>query len=192
MKKNFLIVFLILISTAISVFAYDDVTLRGYTPIEVPKGTFVQVINLQEFSTSYCDDSTRLKFATTDNTYMYDTIIIPKDTVVYGVIDKMNEPVVGTNASMVVKLTKMELPDGFEIPIKAFIYTKNGNLIGGEVTQPASYKKLPHYQWGMRYGTLQWVPGPALKMGEHVTVASGAMMMVVFDAPAYITHTLTN
>ena len=196
MRKVFLIIYILFalfIMNSVVSFAVEDLQLRDYTPITIPKGTFVQVMNLQEVSTSYCDDTTKLKFAAVDDTYMYDTNIIPKGTVILGEVEKMNEPVIGTNASMVIKLTKIQLADGFEIPIKAFIATSNGStLLGGEMTQPKTYKKLPHYQAGLYKGTLRWVPGPELKMGEHLTLAAGAVLLMVFDAPAYITHTLTN
>ncbi len=175
----FVVVFLL---NALVSFAVDDLQLRDYTPIVVPKGTFVQVINLQEFSTEYNDD-----------TYMYDTVVVPKGTIIQGEIEKVNEPIVGTHASMIVKLTKMQLPDGFEIPIKGYIYSGNPEyIIGGGVTEPEKYKKLPHYQEGLYKGTLRWIPGPTLKMGEHLTIAAGAQLIMVFDKPAYITHTLTN
>ncbi len=196
MRKEFLIIYILFalfIMNSVVSFAVEDLQLRDYSPITIPKGTFVQVMNLQEVSTSYCDDTTKLKFAAIDDTYLYDTNIIPKGTVIFGEVEKMNEPVVGTNASMVIKLTKLQLADGFEIPIKAFIATSNGStLLGGEMTQPKTYKKLPHYQEGLYKGTLRWVPGPELQMGEHLTLAAGAVLLMVFDAPAYITHTLTN
>ena len=196
MRKAFLLIYIffgLFIMNSVVSFAVEDLQLRDYTPITIPQGTFVQVMNLQEFSTSYCDDTTKLKFAATDDTYLYDTNIIPKGTVILGEIEKMNEPIVGTNASMVVKLTKLQLADGFEIPIKAYLATSNGStLLGGEVTKPKSYKKLPHYQEGLYKGTLMWVPGPELQMGEHLTIAAGATLLMIFDAPAYITHTLTN
>ena len=186
----FIVVFIL---NALVSFAVDDLQLRNYTPIVVPAGTFIKVINLQEFSTEYNDDTTKLKFAATDDTYMYDTVVVPKGTIILGEIEKVNEPIVGTHASMVVKLTKMQLPDGFEIPIKGYIYSgKPGYVLGGTVTEPESYKKLPHYQEGLYKGTLRWIPGPTLKMGEHLTIAAGAELVMVFDKPAYITHTLTN
>lgn len=196
MRKEFLllyVLFTLFIMNAVVSFAVEDLQLRDYTPVTIPKGTFVQVMNLQEFSTSYCDDTTKLKFAATDDTYLYDTNIIPKGTVIYGEVEKMNEPIVGTNASMEVKLTKLQLADGFEIPIKAHLASSNGaTVLGGEVTKPKTYKKLPHYQEGLYKGTLMWVPGPELQMGEHLTVSAGAVLLMIFDAPAYITHTLTN
>ena len=35
---------------------------------------------------------------------------------------------------MKVKITKIIMPDGFEIPIRGYLYTSNNNLIGGELT----------------------------------------------------------
>ena len=196
MRKKFFILYILLalfIINSSANFAAEDLQLRDYTPIVIPQGTFVQVVNLQEVSTAYCDDTTKVKFAAADDTYLYDTNIIPKGTVILGEVEKMNEPIVGTNASMMIKLTKLQLADGFEIPIKAYVATTNGSIVlGGDRTEPKSYKRLPHYQEGLHKGTLMWVPGPELKMGEHLTLPAGTMMLMIFNAPAYITHTLTN
>lgn len=196
MRKEVLILsilFVLFIMNSVVGFAVEDLQLREYTPITIPTGTYVQIMNLQEVSTSYCDDTTKVNFAAVDDTYLYDTNIIPKGTVILGEIEKMNEPIIGTNASMIVKLTKMRLADGFEIPIKAHVAAANGStLLGGERTEPKKYKKSPHYQEGLYKGTLMWVPGPELNMGEHLTLPAGAIMLMLFDSPAYITHTLTN
>ena len=60
----FIVVFIL---NALVSFAVDDLQLRNYTPIVVPAGTFVKVINLQEFSTEYNDDTTNLILATYAN-----------------------------------------------------------------------------------------------------------------------------
>ncbi|MBR1942271.1 hypothetical protein IJ843_00885 [bacterium] len=169
-----------------------NVVLRGYDGIELPAGTFIQVINLREFSTKYCDETTKVSFAATNDTFMQDMKLIPKGTLFFGFIEKMNEPIVGTNASMVVKITKMQLPDGFQIPMKGYIYTNNKNLIGGGLTEPLVWHKQPHFQQGLGMGTLKFVPGTERKMGEHLTIAAGADLMIVLTSPAWITHTLTN
>lgn len=197
MKKIILIsVFIILAmglcTNAIAVDDEKNIVLRGYDGVELPTGTFIQVINLREFSTKYCDETTKVSFAATNDTFMQDMKLIPKGTIFYGFIEKMNEPVVGTNASMVVKITKMQLPDGFEIPMKGYIYTNNKNLIGGGITEPLVWHKQPHFQQGLGMGTIRYVPGTERKMGEHLTIAAGADLMIVLTSPAWITHTLTN
>ena len=189
--KRFLLTILMIMFSTLTVNS-QELLLRGYDGIELPIGTLIQVINLQEFSTKYCDETTRVSFVATNDTYMQEMVIIPKGTRFYGMIEKMNEPIVGTNASMVIKITKMVLPDDFEIPMKGYIYSTNKNIIGGGLTEPASYVKVPHYQQGFGIGTNKFVPGPARRMGEHLTIAAGADLMIVLTSPAYITRTLTN
>lgn len=175
--------------------ADDDFVMRDYDGIEVPKGTFIRVMALQDFSSAYTDSTNKLKFAATDDTFQFETKIIPKGTVFHGFVEKKNEPVIGTHGSLVVRITHMTLPDGFVIPLKGYINTKNGNIIGGEMTEPEKYMRVPHYQEKIArhfVGVLQMVPGECRKMGEHVTVASGATMFILFVEPVYITHTLTD
>lgn len=190
MKKVFFIlaIFFLLISSCL---ADENYGLREYDGIEVPKGTFIPVISAQEISTSYCDEGTIVKFIATTDLYLYDTDIIPQNSEFIGFLEKVNEPVIGTNASMVIKVTKLRFTDGFEIPMRGYIYTNNGNLIGGELTEPASYVKKVAYIQGYRTMT-GYVPGPTRKMGEHKVIASGADLMIMLTAPVYITHTVTN
>lgn len=193
MKKILCLIFSMFI-LSISVWAESCLT-RDYDGIEIPAGTFIPVITLQDFSTAYCDSTNQLRFVCNNDVYEFETKIIPKGTIFYGFIEKKNEPVIGTHASMVVRITKMVFADGFTIPLNAYIYTANGNMIGGGMTDPAKYDKMPHYQDKIArhfVGVAQWVPGATRKMGEHVSVASGAQLLVVLISPAYITHTLTD
>lgn len=173
-------------------FTETEPVLKGYDEITIPKGTFIPVFNMQEFSTRYCDDTTIVKFIVPEDMFMFESVIIPKGSVFWGYIAKMNEPIIGTNASMIVAINKMQYPDGFQVPVKGYIYTPNNNLMGGGLTAPEKYIKTPHYQKGLGKGTLQWVPGPTRKMGGHLTVAAGTPFHVVLVAPMFITHTLTN
>ena len=193
MKKLLIILCIIICGVFAGVHASPD--LRDYNGVEVPMGTFIPVVSVQEFSTLASDYRTPLKFISTNDIFMFDSNVIPKDTMFYGHIEKKNEPILGTNGSMVVRITKMRYMDGYEIPLRGYIYTSNGCLIGGELTAPETYDKVPHYSKGISHhyvGVLRWVPGPSRRMGEHTTVASGADMLVVLKAPAYITHRYNN
>ena len=172
-----------------------EVKLRGYTEYDIPTGTHIPVISLQEFSTAYCEEGEPLSFLTTSDIYLYDKNVIPQGTKLTGYIDKKNEPIIGTHASMKIFINKMYLPDGFEIPIKSYVYSSNNNVIGGGITAPASYIKMPHYQrWVMfrAMSTLQCVPAGQRKMGEHITISSGANLIVVLVAPIHMSHTVIN
>lgn len=179
----------------------DNVQLpmRDYDAIELPMGAFIPIMSVQDISTQYCPEGYKVEFVTTNDLFLHETNIIPKNSRFYGYIEKIHEPVVGTHASMKIKITKLVLADTFEIPIKGYFYTSNNNLIGGGLSAPAEYVKVPHYQqkfqgrfWTRRGPTLQIRPGARRMMGEHTRINAGEEGLIILTAPAYITHTLTN
>ena len=172
-----------------------EVNLRDYDEFDIPTGTHIPVISLQEFSTAYVEEGDEVYFKTTSDIYLYNKNVIPAGTKLSGYIDKKNEPIKGTNAAMRVFVNKMYLPDGYVVPIKSFIYTANNNIIGGELTEPAKYIKVPHYQrWVMfrAYSVNRYAPGAERRMGEHVTISSGADLIIVLTEPIHMTHTVIN
>ncbi len=175
-----------------------ELEMRNYDEITLPAGTFIPVMTTQEISTETCPEGYKVKFIATNDLFMYETNIIPRNTEFFGYIEKINEPVVGTNASMKIKITKLLIPDGFEIPVRGYIYTSNDNLIGGELTQPAEWVKMPHYQskfqgisWNHRAPTLQIRPGGKRSMGTHKKIPAGDQQIIILTAPTGITHTIT-
>lgn len=191
MRRLFLALFLFIFILMGTCFAHADDVLRDYDGIEMPKGSFIPVISAQEISTEYCDVGTKVKFFSTSDLYLYETKIIPQNTEFIGVIEKVNEPVIGTNGSMSIKIVRLKLPDGFEIPMRGYIYMNNSVLIGGELSAPASYDKKPSIRQGYKL-MVGYVPGPTRRMGEHTVIASGADLMILLVGPLYITHTVTN
>jgi len=192
MRNKFLLsIITFLFFATCSCFAYDTADLRDYNELQIAQGTYIPVINTQQISTKECDIGTKVQFLSTTDLYLYDTNVIPRNTQFFGYIEKLNEPVVGTNASMVIKVTKLRLADGVEIPLRGYIYTVNDNLIGGELTEPATYDKMPSYRQG-EYTVLGYVPGASRKMGEHKTITAGADLLIVLVSPLVITHTVTN
>lgn len=172
------------------------VDLRKAAGVELPVGLVIPVINMQEISTQTCPEGFKTKFISTNDIFIGDIKVIPENTEFYGYIEKINEPVVGTNASMKVKITKMVLPDGYEQYIKGYIYTSNDNLIGGELTPPSEWVKMPHYQdkyqgiaWIHRGATLQIRPGGKRSMGTHTSVPAGERQLIILVAPINMEHT---
>jgi len=186
-----LTLFIIVFGSVGVCFAYADDGLRNYDGIEVARGTFIPVISTQEISTQYCDVGSVVKFISSSDLYLYETNIIPSQTEFFGYVEKINEPIVGSNASMVIKIAKLRLTDGFEIPVKGYIYTSNGNLIGGELTEPATFDRKASFRQGFS-GMYGYVPGATRRMGEHKVITSGADLIIILVAPLFITHTVTN
>ena len=174
------------------------IDLREKAGVEIPAGIVVPVINMQEVSTQTCPEGYKVKFVATNDLYIGDIKVIPEDTAFYGYIEKINEPIIGTNASMKVKITKFVYPDDYEQNVKAYVYTSNDNLIGGELTEPAEWVKMPHYQekyqgiaWIHRGATLQLRPGGKRSMGTHTKLGVGERHLIIFVAPSYVTHTIS-
>lgn len=188
--KRLLLILVVLYCGVSACFA-ENAGMRDYDGIQIPKGSFIPVISAQEISTEYCDVGYQVKFISTNDLYLYETKIIPSQTEFFGYIEKLNEPIVGTNASMVIKITKLRFVDGFEVPIRGYIYTANGNLIGGELTEPTTLdKKMSCRQWF--HPVMLYVPGPTRRMGTPTVIASGADLIIMLTGPAFITHTVTN
>lgn len=190
MKKLLLLLGIFLITTCVQAAEMENVQLemRDYDTIEIPAGTFIPVMNTQEISTQYCPEGYKVKFIVTTDLYMYDTIIIPKDTEIYGYIEKINDPVIGTNASMKIRLSKMICNEGHEIPIKGYLYNANNNIFGGGISEPVKYRKVAQRQQKVHYTTLQVKPVYERKMGTHTTIETGSNEIVVLVAPAQIIH----
>lgn len=163
--------------------------MRGYDSIEIPSGTFIPVMNAQEISTQYCPEGYKVEFLVTTDMYMYDDIIIPKDTEIYGYVENIHAPVVGTNASMKIRVAKMVLPDHTEVPIKGYLYNSNNNVFGGGISEPVKYHKIAQRQLKVHYTTLQVKPVYERKMGTHTVIQTGANLIVVLTSPAEIIHT---
>ena len=138
MKKLLILLGILLIHNCVRSAELEDIRLemRDYDTVEIPAGTFIPVMNTQEISTQYCSEGYKVKFIVTTDLFMYDTIIIPKDTEIYGYIEKINDPVIGTNASMKIRLSKIVCQDGCEIPIKGYLYNANNNIFGGGFSEP--------------------------------------------------------
>ncbi len=173
--------------------------MRGYDGIMLPSGIVISVINMQEISTETCSIGYKTKFLSTNDLYLDETNVIPENTEFLGYIEKINEPIIGTNASMKIKIFRMVLPDGFSMPVKGYVYTSNDNLIGGELTAPAEWVKVPHYQekyqrisWIHRGATLQIRPGGKRSMGSHTKIKTGERQLIILTAPAEITHTVSD
>lgn len=191
MKKLLLMLGILLSTNFANCAELQDIQLemRDYDTVEIPAGTFIPVMNTQEISTQYCPEGYKVKFIVTTDLFMYDTIIIPKDTEIYGYIEKINDPVIGTNASMKIRLSKIVCQDGCEIPIKGYLYNANNNIFGGGISEPVKYHKVAQRQQKVHYTTLQVKPVYERKMGKHTTIGTGSNEIVVLTAPAQIIHT---
>ena len=194
MKKLLIIFGLLIFTNSVQSEELPNVQLdiRNYSAIELPTGTFIPVMNTQEISTQYCSEGYKVKFVVTTDLFMHETNVIPKDTVIYGYIEKINAPVIGTNAAMKIRVSKLVYADEFEIPIIGYLYTSNNNTFGGGISAPEKYTKMAQRQVRVKRTTLQIKPAGNRQMGTHTVIPNGSNEIVVLTAPAEITHILTD
>ena len=181
----------------LSCFAEDTIPevqfeIRDYDTIELATGTFIPVMNTSEVSTQNCPEGFKTMFIATNDLYLNDTNVVPMNTVFYGFVEDLHEPVIGTNGSMKIRIVKMVYPDGFETPVRGYIYSAKDNVLGGDMTAPVKYEKMPHYQSRYYPLTLQLRPGRERKMGVHTTLRAGEEKLIILTDPIWITHTLTD
>ena len=72
MKRLIAIIFTCFFSIAFAA----EINLRDYDEYDIPEGTHIPVISLQEFSTAYCEEGDSVSFVTTSDIYLYNKNII--------------------------------------------------------------------------------------------------------------------
>lgn len=182
MKNLIIAVFLILFATQ-NVFAYED-ELREPAPILLQKGSFIKIMNIRTISTAIADEGDEVSFIVPTNVWCGEALVFPKETMFYGFVEELNEPVQGTNAAIKLKINKAIFPDGREYMLDAYV-TKNGDVkLGGELTPPMEYARIPHYiefRSSVSKGVLQYVPGNKRFFGNHLVIKPGVELVLMLN-----------
>ena len=175
LKKLFLSFISLVCLTLLAVHSVDE-----QQCVAIKAGTFIKVLNLNEFSSLMADADDELMFLNTQDMYIYETNVIPENTRIYGVVEEVLEPVEGKDGAIKVSIYKMITPDKKVYRVKGHIYSENNNYIGGKETASIYYKKVPHYNFGMK-PMLQAVPLNVFEMGKHTVVMPGAELFVILE-----------
>lgn len=181
--KRFIAIILSILFTTQFAYSYED-ELRAPMPILLQKGAFIKIVNIRTISTAIADEGDEVSFIVPTDIWCADALIFPKETIFYGFVEKIYEPVQGTNAAIKLKVNKAVLPDGREYELIGFV-TKNGDeKLGGELTAPMEYTKIPHYiefRTELSKGVLQYVPGKKRFFGNHLVIKPGLELVLVLS-----------
>lgn len=151
------------------------------TPVSIiKKGTFLKAMAQRDISTSTADIGDEVTFINLLDMYVVETNAIPQNSILYGTIEDLKEPVQGTNAAIKIKITKIITPTKKVIPVNAYIYSENDNYIGGELTSSMYYNRIPHYTEGWGGGVLQYAPMNIRNPGKDTIIKPGAELFVIF------------
>lgn len=168
----------------LSVFIFAIFAISGAVQAEetakVRSGTFLRVMNLNEISSLMADAEDEVVFLNTQDMYVYETNVIPANTKVYGEIEEVLEPVQGRDGALKISIYKMITPDKKVYRVKGHIYSENENYIGGKYTSATYYRKVAHYNHGLR-PMLQVAPLNVLEMGKHTVILPGAELFVILE-----------
>lgn len=161
----------------------NDFELRDYSPIKLPKGSFVKIVNQRMITTAVADEGDEVSFIVPTDIWCGEVKIFPKETMFYGVVEELHEPVQGTNAALKLRVNKVVFPDKTETVIDGYVTHKGDITIGGELTAPLEYARMPHY---IRYphvyrGVLQYVPGKKRYFGQHLVIKPGAELVLMLN-----------
>ncbi len=148
--------------------------------LKIREGAFAKVMVRDEISTLTADIDDEVTFINTQDMYVYETNAIPENTIFYGEIEDVREPVEGKDGALKISIYKMITPDKKVYKLEGHIYSENDNYIGGKNTAPAYYHKVPHYSSKFR-PMLQMAPLNIYEMGKHTVVKPGAELFVIFD-----------
>ena len=177
MKKllNILLVFILFVSVFVSFSNAEEKEVQ-----KLRAGTFVKVISREEINTLTADAEDVVTFINLQSMYVYETNAIPENTIFYGEVEDIREPVEGRNGAIKIALNKMITPDKKVYKIKAHLYSENDNYIGGNRTNSMYYHKIYNHSKGFR-PMLQVVPLNVYELGQHTVIKPGTEFFIVIE-----------
>ena len=147
--------------------------------LRIQKGAFLNAINQREISTQTADEGDIVTFLNPQTMYIDDEIVLPASAIFVGKITTVREPVQGTNGVLKINIFKVIFPDNTEHPMDGYVGNKDDQIIGGEMTAPLYYDKVPHYPSGWNRGVLQFCPTNVYQHGKHKFIKTGKEVTIL-------------
>jgi hypothetical protein len=117
------------------------------------------------------------------NIWVNQQLVLPKNTRLIGNISTLNPPLSGRNALIALAFTEALLPNGDRLPLQTKLITPNKEgVLGGEPTEPETYRLVRYDVWGIGLYNRAWKVGP-LAMGKHIEVPAGETLRLMLTAP---------
>ena len=153
------------------------------------KGSLIKVYPKQVYSTSALEEGSRVYFISPSDVWVLEQKAIEKGDIFEGYVSMLKMPVQGVNAALKINIDKLIKKDGEEYDINANLLFSGSEVLGGNLTNPASYNKTFHPRkvygaiWG---GTYQYVPSGEYEFGSHVEIDQRSSVFVQFLENYYI------
>ena len=180
MLKKFFFIFLTLFVTNTLSFGYDEY---------LPKGSLIKVYTKVPLSTSALEEGSEVFFVAPADVWVVETKAVEKGDIFKGHVSKLTMPILGVNASMKIDITSITDKYGDEREFKGRVIFFGSDVLGGNLTNPASYNKVIHPRkvYGNSLGgSLQYVPSGEYEYGNHVGVGARDSLFIELDEDFYI------
>ncbi len=180
MKKFLRIIFIFIFLICIYFYTAAASNSEDKEVQKLSAGTFVKVLSREEINTLSADAQDVVTFINLHNMYVYETNAIPENTIFYGEVEDVREPVEGRDAAVKIAVNKMITPDKKVYKIKAHLYAENDNYFGGGFTPSKYYHKVYNHSRGFR-PMLQVVPLNVYEVGQHLILRPGTEFLIVIE-----------
>jgi len=180
MVKKIIFTILTLFVTNMLCFAYEEF---------LPKGSLIKVYPKVPVSTKYLQEGDKVFFVAPADVWVCEKKAVEKGDIFRGYVNYLKMPVLGVNAAMSIKITEIVDKYGDSRDFTGRIIFSNSDVLGGNLTNPASYHKVVHPRkvYGNPLGgTLQYVPSGEYEFGNHVGVTVRDNVFVQLDEDFYI------
>ena len=180
MLKRAFLIFLTLFFTKLVCFAWDA---------HLQKGTLIKVYTKIPLSTEHLEEGSRVYFIVPADVWVLEQKAIEKGDIFIGHVSMLKMPIQGVNAALSITITDLIKPNGEKFPVTGRLIFANKDVLGGGLTNPASYNRTIHPRkvygnlWG---GSLQYVPSGEYEFGSHVGIDARDNIFVQLDEDYYI------
>jgi hypothetical protein len=149
-------------------------------------GTAFHVLIQTPISTEINQPDDPVEAITNQTLYLYEELIIPKNTRFIGRISQLEPPFEGKDAVLSVVFNQIILQNGEKIPIVAHVRTdRPDHTWGGQLTQGTKPLLSTQRVTGIgAYNKIVW-DGPRA-MGKHITIPPGEHWTLILDQPLSI------
>ena len=148
-----------------------------------PAGMALHVLSQSAISTDISQLNDPVEAITDQNLYLYEELVIPKNTRVLGIVSRIEPPVQGRDGILAIRFTEVILDNGERLPISAHVRTEHPEQIwGGKVTQGTKPVLSTQRVWGIgEYNRIVFA-GPRA-MGKDITLPPGDHWTISLDQP---------
>jgi len=154
--------------------------------IVIPEGVIFKGYTLSHIDSATYQIGDKVRFINLEDVWMEEYNFLPKSSIFFGEIEDLTRPIRGINAAMKIKIYKIVTPNKTTYPIKAHVIYKGKTQLGGELTPPLSYNRMPHKTQGFGLGALQYVPSGEYAFGEHVKIPAASEVQILLESEIII------